>query len=211
MLSGVRAAGFKLTPQRVAIVRELAGDPSHPTAQELFARLEPVMPTMSFATVYNTLAALAAAGLCGSLSLSPGAARFDPNMAPHHHVVCELCGLVRDVPPSGSEFVNSPNAVCLDQKKALLGFEIRTVEHIYRGLCASCARRAALAPSGPRSTKQLSPMTSKAALKNAVFQRSAPETFERNVGASHARAAPHVAADPKPTKKSLSETKRRNT
>src|SRR6185436_4935485 len=79
MLDGVRAAGLKLTPQRLAIVRELAEDESHPTAQELFERLRPALPTMSFATVYNTLDALTTAGLCAALSLSPGPSRFDPN------------------------------------------------------------------------------------------------------------------------------------
>src|SRR5690348_8318911 len=98
MLLCVRASGLKLTPQRLAIVRELAADPTHPTAQELFERLRGALPTMSFATVYNTLDALAAAGLCAALSLSPGAARFDPNMTAHHHAVCDRCGLVRDVP-----------------------------------------------------------------------------------------------------------------
>src|SRR5271155_4273814 len=102
MLTCVRASGLKLTPQRMAIVRELAADPTHPTAQELYERLRPGLPTMSFATVYNTLDALAAAGLCASLSLSPGAARFDPNMAAHHHAVCDRCGLVRDVPKMGA-------------------------------------------------------------------------------------------------------------
>src|SRR3989442_12259218 len=98
MLAGVRAAGLKLTPQRMAIVRELADDETHPTAQELFDRLRPSLPTMSFATVYNTLDALASAGLCAALSLSPGASRFDPNMEAHHHAVCDRCGLVRDIP-----------------------------------------------------------------------------------------------------------------
>src|SRR5882757_5421290 len=78
MLAGVRAAGLKLTPQRMAIVRELAGDESHPTAQEIFERLRPSLPTMSFATVYNTLDALRSAGLCAALALSPGSGRFDP-------------------------------------------------------------------------------------------------------------------------------------
>src|SRR3954466_7279437 len=101
MLAGVRAAGLKVTPQRMAIVRELAGDESHPTAQELFDRLRPGLPTMSFATVYNTLDALSAAGLCAAMSLSPGSGRFDPNMMPHHHAVCDSCGAVRDVPSVG--------------------------------------------------------------------------------------------------------------
>ena len=168
MLAGVRAAGLKLTPQRIAIVRELAADPSHPTAQEIFDRLQSSMPTMSFATVYNTLDALARAGLCGSLSLSPGPARFDPNMAPHHHAVCDGCGLVRDVPHDGAASgpkpqragrafspateaadhnprragrAFSPATEAFDHNPALTGFEVRTVEHIYRGLCAACSAR----------------------------------------------------------------------
>ncbi len=162
MLAGVRGAGLKLTPQRLAIVRAIAADPSHPTAQEIFDRLQASMPTMSFATVYNTLDALARAGLCGSLSLSPGPARFDPNMEPHHHAVCDGCGLVRDVdrttPPDGARAGSLPISVgpqaasnlgassarrghrALDSG-ALSGFEIRAVEHIYRGLCAECSRR----------------------------------------------------------------------
>src|SRR5438128_1888316 len=97
MARGVRAAGLKLTPQRLAIVRELASDPTHPTAQELYERLKVDLPMMSFATVYNTLDALATAGLCSSMSLAPGAARFDPNMEAHHHAICDRCGQVRDV------------------------------------------------------------------------------------------------------------------
>ncbi len=137
MLSRVRASGLKLTPQRLAIVREIAGDPTHPTAQELFERLRPAMPTMSFATVYNTLDALASAGLCVSLSLSPGAARFDANMTPHNHAVCDRCGLVRDVPcdADGEPIVDLASHVI----GAAPGFSLRAVERIYRGLCEPCA------------------------------------------------------------------------
>jgi len=137
MLSRVRASGLKLTPQRLAIVREIAADPTHPTAQELFERLRPAMPTMSFATVYNTLDTLAAAGLCASLSLSKGASRFDPNMSPHHHAVCDLCGLVRDVPCSGEgePLVDLATRVLA----AAPGFSVRSVERIYRGLCETCS------------------------------------------------------------------------
>src|SRR5436305_13788977 len=105
MLSDLKRAGLKLTPQRIAIVREIADDHTHPTAQDLFERLRPSFPTMSFATVYNTLDALARCGLTGSLHLG-GAVRFDPNTSPHHHAVCDSCGAVVDVPvatkPRGS-------------------------------------------------------------------------------------------------------------
>jgi Fur family peroxide stress response transcriptional regulator len=129
MLEGVRAAGLKLTPQRIAIVRELADDRTHPTAQDLFARLRAELPTMSFATVYNTLSALSDAGLCTSRTLSEGPTRFDPNTSPHDHAVCDTCGLVMDVPRGRGG------------GKAPEGFQVRRVERIYRGLCADCAGR----------------------------------------------------------------------
>src|SRR5262245_14425596 len=94
MIAEVRARGLKVTPQRIAIIRELAQDPTHPTAQELFSRLKVEQPTMSFATVYNTLASLAEAGLCTSRALTGGATRFDANTQPHDHAVCDACGRV---------------------------------------------------------------------------------------------------------------------
>jgi Fe2+ or Zn2+ uptake regulation protein len=141
MLAGVRAAGLKLTPQRLAIVRELADDESHPTAQELYERLRPALPTMSFATVYNTLDALAAAGLCAGLSLAPGSSRFDPNMAPHHHLVCDGCGSVRDLPsaPAADADPAEEDSVQRAIARVAPGFEVRSVERIMRGLCAACA------------------------------------------------------------------------
>ena len=142
MLAGVRAAGLKLTPQRLAVVRALAGDTSHPTAQELLERLRPGLPTMSFATVYNTLDALRAAGLCSALSLSPGSGRFDPNMTPHHHAVCDGCGAVSDIPVAARDRAAplAPGA-----RRAVgagaPGFEVRAVERVYRGRCARCSAR----------------------------------------------------------------------
>jgi Fur family peroxide stress response transcriptional regulator len=143
LLDRVRERGLKLTPQRIAILRELAGDPTHPTAQELFERLRPSLPTMSFATVYNTLDALASAGLCAALSLAPGAARFDSNMEAHHHAVCDRCGLIRDIPipTAASAAAPSPEEPSL----AVPGFTVRSVEKIFRGLCADCAAKSARA------------------------------------------------------------------
>jgi Fe2+ or Zn2+ uptake regulation protein len=139
----VRAAGLKLTPQRLAIVQEIVRDPTHPTAQELYERLLPVMPSMSFATVYNTLDALASRGLCSVRAMSPGASRFDPNMAPHDHVVCDECGMVRDIATSTARRGRATKAAGSPESPGLAptGFIVRSVEQIYRGLCADCASK----------------------------------------------------------------------
>jgi Fe2+ or Zn2+ uptake regulation protein len=130
MLDRLRQIGLKLTTQRLAIVRELSHDVSHPTAQELFERLSPSLPTMSFATVYNTLGALVSAGLCAPKTFGPGPVRFDPNTEPHHHAICDRCGRVTDVLPA------EPHRP--DGASGISGFTVRAVERIYRGVCAAC-------------------------------------------------------------------------
>jgi Fur family peroxide stress response transcriptional regulator len=140
MLRDLKRAGLKLTPQRIAIVRLFADDESHPTAQDLFERLRPEFPSMSFATVYNTLDALANAGLAGIVRI-PGkrgdAARFDPNTRAHHHAVCDGCGAVLDI--AAGTLAPTPGAVS-KLRRAAPGFSVRVVERVYRGLCATCAR-----------------------------------------------------------------------
>jgi Fe2+ or Zn2+ uptake regulation protein len=142
MLRDLKRAGLKMTPQRLAIVRLFAEDEAHPTAQDLFERLRPAFPTMSFATVYNTLDALARAGLAGIVRL-PGkrgdAARFDPNTEPHHHAVCDGCGAVLDI--SAGTLAPTPGTV-KKLRRAVPGFDVRAVERIYRGLCGVCVQRA---------------------------------------------------------------------
>lgn len=134
MIADLRGRGLRMTPQRLAIVRLFAADPSHPTAQELFDRLRAAFPTMSFATVYNTLDALAKAGLSKTLRLG-NAARFDPNVEPHHHAICDRCGAIIDV-PSHDLAPDKTDTRAIDRSAP--GFAVATVERVYRGTCASC-------------------------------------------------------------------------
>lgn len=140
MLRDLQRSGLKLTPQRIAIVQLFAEDLSHPTAQDLFERLRPSFPSMSFATVYNTLDSLARAGLAGTVRL-PGkrgdAARFDPNTSPHHHAVCDRCGAVIDIAAGSLAPTQAANARI---QQSAPGFAVRAVERTYLGLCAACAR-----------------------------------------------------------------------
>lgn len=131
LLAELKRAGLKLTPQRMAIVRELADDKTHPTAQDLYERLRQTHPTMSFATVYNTLDTLTAHGLM-AVGRFGGAVRFDPNVDPHHHAVCDSCGAIIDLPAEPPE---QPMVEKLRQD----GFVVRAEERTYRGLCGRCS------------------------------------------------------------------------
>jgi Fe2+ or Zn2+ uptake regulation protein len=81
-------------------------------------------------TVYQTLNDLAEMGEIHALDLGTGSARFDPNVSDHHHLVCEACGMVRDI-----ELDTSGVSLTAD---VLDGFGVGTVEVVFRGRCAAC-------------------------------------------------------------------------
>jgi Fur family peroxide stress response transcriptional regulator len=92
-----RDMGMKLTPQRLAILEFLEGNTRHPSAEEIFGAVKDRFPTMSFATVYNTLEALKARGKLLELTIDPARKRYDPNPENHHHLMCIRCGKIKDI------------------------------------------------------------------------------------------------------------------
>lgn len=86
----MRAAGLRMTRQRAAIARVLAEARDHPDATEVLARARVVEPTVSLATVYRTLAALAERGVVQRLELEGSPARFETSDAPHHDHIVDL-------------------------------------------------------------------------------------------------------------------------
>ncbi|MDA8100399.1 MAG: transcriptional repressor [Nitrospiraceae bacterium] len=89
--------GFKRTPQRLAILDHLQGNTSHPSAEEIYRVVVKKNPSMSFATVYNTLHVLVKSGALRELTIDPDRKRYDPNTSDHHHMMCTDCGKVVDV------------------------------------------------------------------------------------------------------------------
>ncbi len=127
-----RARGLKVTPQRQSIFRALASTTAHPTAESVYATVSAEMPTISLRTVYQTLNDLTAMGELSTLDLGTGSTRFDPNVEPHHHLVCDGCGAITDV---HAEFPG----VAVPRDGEAEGFEVTTTEIVFRGRCAACA------------------------------------------------------------------------
>jgi Fe2+ or Zn2+ uptake regulation protein len=125
-----RARGLKMTPQRECILAVLDGNDGHPSAEAVFAAARQQMATMSLKTVYQTLNDLAAMGEIQMLDLGTGASRFDPNVAPHHHLVCTRCGKVRDVHADFGNIAITPELA--------QGFSVGNADVVFRGLCADC-------------------------------------------------------------------------
>ena len=130
-----RAQGRKVTPQRQTIFRVLAASTVHPTAESVYAAVRAELPTISLRTVYQTLNDLAEMGELHALDLGTGSTRFDPNLDPHHHLVCDVCGRVEDL---HAEFPG----VAAPASAEAAGFEVTSTEIVFRGRCARCATSA---------------------------------------------------------------------
>jgi len=96
IIKALRGRGYKATPQRIAICRFALYSYEHPTAQRIYCEVKKAYPTVSLATVYNTIQILKEIGLLQEVCLSRDETRFDPNLEPHVHLVCLRCNSVSD-------------------------------------------------------------------------------------------------------------------
>jgi Fur family peroxide stress response transcriptional regulator len=132
LIAHLRDAGLRVTPQRLVIYETLVKDKQHPTAQSLFERLQSTLPSLSQATVYNTLETMVEMGLVRELGTAgDGMVRYDADISPHAHLVCTDCNRIEDFP--GME-VPYPDPAALAES----GYTIRSMGVYYYGLCRDC-------------------------------------------------------------------------
>src|SRR5574341_2349000 len=124
-----RHIGFKMTPQRIAILDFLEGNKQHPSSMYIDRAVIKKFPTLSLATVYTTLAALKKRGNVSELTLDPDKKRYDPAPENHHHMICLSCKRIIDVP--GEYQPDLPESAKRD-------FTIIQSHIEVRGLCADC-------------------------------------------------------------------------
>lgn len=94
----LKARGCRLTPQRLALLDALVRTETHPTAEELYARVRERCPTTSRATIYKTLETLKEMGEVLELEFRDGSNRYDGvHPRAHPHLVCTRCGKIEDL------------------------------------------------------------------------------------------------------------------
>jgi len=95
-ITACRGAGLKVTHQRTEIYRQLLVMPDHPSAETLYKRLLPALPSISLDTVYRTLTTFEQHGLVARIQTAESQARFEAVCLPHHHLICSRCKQVMD-------------------------------------------------------------------------------------------------------------------
>jgi Fur family peroxide stress response transcriptional regulator len=148
LLARLRRDGFRLTPQRMAVLRVLAEDTGHPTVEQVYDRVRSDYPTTSLATIYKTIDMLK--GIGEVLELSVGEShRYDGrDPRPHPHLICESCGAIIDLAldgPLGDPAILSEAAAMV---AAAREYHDVLPQLEFRGQCAAChaAHATSLAP-----------------------------------------------------------------
>jgi Fur family peroxide stress response transcriptional regulator len=133
-----RANGLALTVQRRVILDALLDRADHPTAEDVFAAVAPRLPGLSRTTVYRVLETLVRVKVLRKVPHEGAVARFDPRTDRHHHLVCDRCGALFDLPDSAAGQLDLSDL-------AGLGIQVSDYCIHFTGTCADC-RRASLKP-----------------------------------------------------------------
>jgi Fur family ferric uptake transcriptional regulator len=134
ILATLRRHGFKLTPQRRAVIRIIASTPDHPTPAALYERARQAYPNVGLVTIYRTLDLLSRLELICELHAG-GSCRSYTISTPehHHHLICSDCGEVIDF--TGYDLTE------LEQRlRRETGFEIEGHLLEFIGRCRACQR-----------------------------------------------------------------------
>jgi Fur family transcriptional regulator, peroxide stress response regulator len=124
--------GLRMTPQRTVLLSVLGRMRHHPTADELYRRVQKILPSLSPATVYRNVQILVRAGVISTLERAGDAVRYDSNPDEHHHFICNRCGRVVDVYLSSVDYrVDAMNS-------SLDGAQIESCAVQLRGVCPQC-------------------------------------------------------------------------
>ena len=130
LINGLRDKGYKLTVQRLEIIKLLARDISHPGAMDILQKVRKSAPRTSTSTVYYTLDMLKREGLIRELEFYDRENRYDVNVSNHINLICTECGKIADFMEGVPLFYASV------EKKT--GFKPVNVRFEYYGLCKDC-------------------------------------------------------------------------
>ncbi len=126
----LRKAGFRATPQRIAIAKSLLTEARHCTPQALYDELRNSLPTLSANTIYTTLIQFEEQGLVKRFHIDNQTV-FDSNTTDHDHAYCVDCGKIQDVKKLTTTAI----------PPSLSNWQIRSECNIWYGLCEQCGKK----------------------------------------------------------------------
>jgi Fur family peroxide stress response transcriptional regulator len=132
MLLKLKDHDYRITPQRLAVLKVLAASDGHPSVERIYNTVRVQFPTTSIATIYKTVALLKQENEVIEISFPDGSNRYDGNKPyPHPHLICTRCKKIID--PDLSSLEDLAKEITQET-----GFRIFTHRVDFFGLCREC-------------------------------------------------------------------------
>ena len=127
-----KKGNYRQSVQRERILQLLRSTQSHPTADWIYSRLKPEIPSLSQGTVYRNLGILQKMGKVKKLHYGSTFDRYEVNTGHHYHLICDNCDSISDIEIPACEDL---------LKKASEQTDFRIISHEieFHGLCRSCS------------------------------------------------------------------------
>lgn len=137
MLQKLRQRNFRITPQRIAVLKILAFSEEHPSVENIYEKVKEDFPTTSLATVYKTVTLLKELNEVLELGFPEGSNRYDGNKPyPHPHLICTKCKKIVD--PDLASLKDMTQELVSDT-----GFQIINHRLDFFGICPDCQEKMA--------------------------------------------------------------------
>jgi len=132
LVAKLREREYRLTPQRITLLRLLAASDGHPSASQLYEQMNDQFPTTSLATVYKTLNVLKEIDEVLELGFSGDDNRYDGKKPyPHPHLICIRCHKILDLEVSLAHSL-------IQEVAQSSGYQIVGHRLDFYGLCPDC-------------------------------------------------------------------------
>ncbi len=131
VLNHLRKGGYRLTPQRLAILQILNDTPRHLSAAEIYQAASLRLPGVNEATVYRTLDFLVGHGLALAAHIGNGRLVYESAAHDHHHLICRKCS-------HSAEINHEELASLFEHLEQTTGFRIDSSHVTFFGLCPDC-------------------------------------------------------------------------
>jgi len=135
MIETLKESNFRITPQRIAILKILAVSDCHPSVENIYEQVKTDFPTTSLATVYKTVTLLKELNEVLELGFPEGSNRYDGSRPyPHPHLICIKCKKILDPDLESLEGVT-------EELISETGFRITSHRLDFFGICPDCQEK----------------------------------------------------------------------
>lgn len=131
LIRRLRAAGYKITPPRLAVLEVIQREGEHLNPQEILEQAQTLHAQTGRATVYRTLELLTQLGIVRPIYVGDNGPTYILVDGAHHHLVCSRCSRIVEFDACAADSMGC-------ELESRFGFHITSHLLEFYGICPQC-------------------------------------------------------------------------